>query len=142
MIFVFYNIYHIRYILLIYGEYHIKYDFMHIVCLSYLLRGFRHTDPETPGVGSSFNTTTRNNPMTQDVASQSTNLATRYCVMYLSCDPARRGRKDRFAYSMTVVHFRKVLNMQKIGSPGKADTVISLRFYKSDCNCILLKLHH
>ena len=31
--------------------------------------------------------------------------------------PARRGRKDRFAYSLTVLHFRKIVNVQKIGSP-------------------------
>nr|AFK88831.1 hypothetical protein [Salmonella sp. 96A-29192] len=69
MIFVFDNIYHIRYILLIYGKYHIKYDFMHIVCLSYLLRGFRHTDPETPGFGSSGIAPVLHTPSTQDVAS-------------------------------------------------------------------------
>ncbi|MCT6992928.1 hypothetical protein M1731_11505, partial [Salmonella enterica subsp. enterica serovar Javiana] len=67
MIFVFYNIYHIRYILLIYGKYHIKYDFMHIVCLSYLLRGFRHTDPETPGPGSAFCSRGRRHLKTQYV---------------------------------------------------------------------------
>lgn len=93
MIFVFYNIYHIRYILLIYGKYHIKYDFMHIVCLSYLLRGFRHTDPETPGPGSSLSSPVRRDPVTQDVAAQSSAVATRCCVIPLPCDPARRAEK-------------------------------------------------
>ncbi|EJI78135.1 hypothetical protein SEEE6482_13892 [Salmonella enterica subsp. enterica serovar Enteritidis str. 58-6482] len=32
--------------------------------------------------------------------------------------------------------------MQKIGSPGKADTVIPLRFYKLDCNFMWLKFHY
>ncbi|EAP2901065.1 hypothetical protein BIA58_23385 [Salmonella enterica] len=41
-----------------------------------------------------------------------------------------------------MVHFRKVVNTQKIGSHGKADTVIRFRFYKPGCNCIWLKLQH
>lgn len=124
MIFVFDDIHHIRYELLICGKYHIKYDFMHIVYLSYLLRGFRHTDPETPGPGSSSSSPVRRDPVTQDVAAQSAAVATRCCVMTLPCDPARRGRKDRFAYSLTVVHFRKVVNRQKIGSPENSRPVI------------------
>ncbi|ELO31386.1 hypothetical protein SEEE1392_17070, partial [Salmonella enterica subsp. enterica serovar Enteritidis str. 648901 39-2] len=52
------------------------------------------------------------------------------------------GRKDRFAYSLTVVHFRKVVNRQKIGSPENSRPVIPLRFYKFDCNCMWLKFHY
>ncbi|PRT81371.1 hypothetical protein B1R64_09990 [Salmonella enterica subsp. enterica serovar Weltevreden] len=61
-------------------------------------------------------------------------MATRYCVMTLPCDPASRGGKDRFAYSLTVVHFRKVANKKKIGSSRKGRTVINSRFYQSGCN--------
>ncbi|EDE7122145.1 hypothetical protein UP27_004100 [Salmonella enterica subsp. enterica serovar Hvittingfoss] len=62
--------------------------------------------------------------------------------MNLPCDPARRGRKDRFAYSLTVVHFRKVADKKKIGSSRKGRTVIPLSFYNPGCNCVWLKLHH
>nr|AFK90426.1 hypothetical protein [Salmonella enterica subsp. salamae] len=62
--------------------------------------------------------------------------------MTLPCDPARRGRKDRFAYSLTVVHFRKVANKKKIGSSENSRPVIPLCFYKLGCNCMWLKLHH
>lgn len=103
---------------------------------------FPRADPKKARVGSSSSSPARRDPVTQDVAALSAAVATRCCVMNLPCDPARRGRKDRFAYSLTVVHFRKVMNRQKIGSPGKADTVIPLCFYKLGCNCILLKLHN
>lgn len=69
-------------------------------------------------------------------------LATGYCVRTLPCDPARRGRKDRFAYSLTVVHFRKVVNRQKIGSHENSHPVIRFRFYKLGCNYFLLKSHY
>ncbi|EDJ8986872.1 hypothetical protein GFI10_22455 [Salmonella enterica subsp. diarizonae] len=58
------------------------------------------------------------------------------CVNPSFPDQVRRGGKERFAYSLTVVHFRKVYNTKKIGSHGKADTVIRFRFYKLGCNCI------
>lgn len=101
-----------------------------------LLTLFLREDPEKVSPGSSSSSPARRDPVTQDVASSSTKMATRYCVMNLPCDPARRGRKDRFAYSLTVVHFRKLVNRQKIGSPENSRPVISLRFYNSGCNCI------
>ena len=39
-------------------------------------------------------------------------------------DPACCSRKQCFAYSLTVVNFRKSVNTPEIGSTGKADTVI------------------
>ncbi|EBC7388861.1 hypothetical protein C7K91_24425, partial [Salmonella enterica] len=66
----------------------------------------------------------RRDPVTQDVAAESAALATRCCVMNFPCDPARRGRKDRFAYSHTMVNFRKVENSQKIGSHENSHPVI------------------
>lgn len=112
MIFVFYNIYHIRYILLIYGKYHIKYDFMHIVCLSYLLRGFRHTDPETPGTGSVFSGPWLRRLLTQYLVEKFTTIHTTCGIFALPCDTSPGARKDRFAYFLTMLYFRKVPNMQ------------------------------
>ncbi|EDS2240942.1 hypothetical protein GTL34_004727 [Salmonella enterica] len=67
--------------------------------------------------------------MTQDVAAQSAANDTRYCVMHLPCDPVLRGRKDRFAYSLSVLHFRKLRNKRKVGSGRKDGTVIYPRGY-------------
>lgn len=43
---------HISNDFMINDKYHTQYDFMHIVYLSYLLRGFLYTDPKTPKVGT------------------------------------------------------------------------------------------
>lgn len=107
-----------------------------------LLTLFLREDPKKGSPGSSSSSPVRRDPVTQDVAAQSAAVATRCCVTNLPCDPARRGRKDRFAYSLTVVHFRKVVNRQKIGSPENSRPVIRFRFYKLSCNFMLLKLHH
>ncbi|EDE6508663.1 hypothetical protein BXJ38_22070 [Salmonella enterica subsp. enterica serovar Enteritidis] len=99
-------------------------------CLAYgyvkdmLFSLFFTADPFSGRTGSSFNTTMRNNPMTQDVAAQSAANDTRYCVMHLLCDPVLRGRKDRFAYSLAVLHFRKVVIWKKVGSGRKDGAVI------------------
>ena len=81
-------------------------------------------DPKKGRVGSPRTAPARCDLVTQDVAAPSAAFATRCCVMTLPCDPARRGRKDRFAYSLPVVHFRKVVNKQKIGSSEKHRPVI------------------
>lgn len=96
---------------------------------------FSSEDPKKGRVGSAGIDPVLHTPSTQDVAALSSAVATRCCVMTLPCDPARRGRKDRFAYSLTVVHFRKVVNRQKIGSPENSCQVIRFRFYKPGCNC-------
>ncbi|ECJ3538751.1 hypothetical protein FQA38_22965 [Salmonella enterica] len=67
--------------------------------------------------------------MTQDVAAQSAANDTRYCVMHLPRDPARRDRKQRFAYSLSVLHFRKRLNNAKPGSGRNREKVIYPRGY-------------
>lgn len=51
------------------------------------------------------------------------------CVSRPDRDPPRGGRYCRFAYSVCVVHFRKVVNRQKIGSPRNGHPVIYLRGY-------------
>ncbi|EBQ9797529.1 hypothetical protein DOR57_23240 [Salmonella enterica subsp. salamae] len=50
--------------------------------------------------------------------------------------------KECFAYFLTVLNFRKVVNRQKIGSPENSRPVILFRFYKPGCNLRWLKLHH
>ncbi|MEF3563906.1 hypothetical protein V4S60_16125 [Citrobacter freundii] len=81
-------------------------------------------DPKKGRVGSAGNHPVRCGPVTQDVAAQPTAVATRYCVMPLPFDPARCTGKQRYDYSLTVVHFRKVMNRQKIGSPENSRPVI------------------
>ncbi|EIJ04932.1 hypothetical protein ECB41_A0156 [Escherichia coli B41] len=54
--------------------------------------------------------------MTQYLVAKFTTIHTTCGVCPLLCETSRRARKDRFVYSLTVVHFRKVANRQKIGS--------------------------
>lgn len=53
------------------------------------------------------------------------------CVYPLPRDPSCRGRYCRFAYSLTVLHFRKVVICQKIGSDRNGHPVIYQRGYIS-----------
>ncbi|MFY8392685.1 hypothetical protein ACOWX9_27445, partial [Klebsiella pneumoniae] len=46
------------------------------------------------------------------------------CVPPLPCDRPLTTLKGRFAYSLTVVHFRKVVIRKKIGSAGNGHPVI------------------
>ncbi|EAB4416605.1 hypothetical protein D7B12_14170 [Salmonella enterica] len=121
------NIQYIRY-----GTIH-KYSTIHLIHTIQLIHTVRtvHTlslffrsDPKKGRVGSPRTAPARSDPVTQDVAAQSADVATRCCVRTLPCDPARRGRKDRCGYSLTVLHFRKVVNGQKIGSAEKHRQVI------------------
>ncbi|ATX99289.1 hypothetical protein AM349_24695 (plasmid) [Citrobacter freundii] len=57
-------------------------------------------------------------------ATLSAELSSICCVNSSLSDQVLRGGKDRFAYSLTVVHFRKVVNRQKIGSPENSHPVI------------------
>nr|QQZ46979.1 hypothetical protein [Escherichia coli] len=56
------------------------------------------------------------------------------CVISLTCDAPRRGGKQRYDYFLSVVHFRKVVIFQKVGSGGNGSPIITLCFYKSDFN--------
>lgn len=85
---------------------------------------FPRADPKKGRTGSYGNHPARCGPVTQDVAAQSAAVATRCCVMTLPCDAARCTGKQRYDYSLTVVHFRKVVNRQKIGSPENSRPVI------------------
>lgn len=85
---------------------------------------FFKEDPEKGSPGSSSAPPARCSTETQDVAAQPAAVATRCCVMTLPCDAARCTGKQRYDYSLTVVHFRKVMNRQKIGSPENSCPVI------------------
>ncbi|ECL5010212.1 hypothetical protein FTG99_18760, partial [Salmonella enterica] len=64
------------------------------------------------------------------------------CVMHLLSDPASRGRKRRYDYFLTVLYFRKISYIEKIGSSRNRHPVIRFRFYKLGCNCIWLKFQN
>lgn len=67
-------------------------------------------DPKTLSSGSASAPPARSGPETQDVAVFPADHDARCCVPPLPRNPVLRGRKDRFAYSLTMVHFRKVMN--------------------------------
>lgn len=85
---------------------------------------FRHPDPEIGCSGSASPSPARCGPLTQYVVGQSGDEATRCCVSPLPRDPARSSRKQGFAYFLTVVEFRKLLNNIKVGSGRNGHPVI------------------
>lgn len=99
-------------------------------------------DPKTPSYGSSSPSAQRYIPSAQHVVPHTVAHGTICCVVSLDCDAPRRGGKQRYDDFLSVVHFRKVVNRQKIGSPENSRPVIPLRFYKLDCNCMWLKFHY
>ncbi|EPL2513495.1 hypothetical protein RFC80_004775 [Klebsiella pneumoniae] len=85
---------------------------------------FSRSDPKKGSSGSAFRPPARSGPATQDVAVFLADHDARCCVPALPRYPVLRGRKDRFAYSVCVVHFRKVVIRKKIGSAGNNHPVI------------------
>ncbi|WP_127353127.1 hypothetical protein [Enterobacter kobei] len=81
-------------------------------------------DPKTPGSGSSFRTPSRSGAEAQYVAVLPAAHDAICCVTSLPRDPPRGSGFWHFAYSLTVVHFRKVVIRQKIGSAGNGHPVI------------------
>ncbi|HFN6202082.1 TPA: hypothetical protein ACHFSJ_004918 [Escherichia coli] len=81
-------------------------------------------DPKTHCSGSDSAPPARSGPETQDVAVFPAVSDHICCAPPLPRDPARSSGKQRFAYSLTVVHFRKVLNTPEIGSPENCHPVI------------------
>jgi hypothetical protein len=73
-------------------------------------------DPKKARPGSPEHAPARGGAETQHLVLQSDAYHTRCCVFALPRDPARRGRKGRFAYFVCVVHFRKVSYRAKVGS--------------------------
>lgn len=70
--------------------------------------------------------------MTQDVAVLSAGYDAICCIPQPDRDLLPDGRYCRFAYSLTVVHFRKVVIRRKTGSAGNGHPVIYLRVYIAD----------
>ncbi|EFB6885331.1 hypothetical protein FOM81_20620 [Escherichia coli] len=85
---------------------------------------FSRSDPKKARDGSAASPPGRCRPLTQYVAVPSAAPDAICCVPPLPRDPARSVQKGRFAYSLTVVHFRKPANMQKTGSPRSSHPVI------------------
>lgn len=85
---------------------------------------FFRSDPKTGGPGSSSDAPVRCSPVTQDVAVILAYDDAICCVPLLPRDRLLTTGKCRFAYSLTVVHFRKVVIRRKIGSAGNGHPVI------------------
>ncbi len=115
---------HIRYCSVVNAKYHIQYDFIRVIQLSYRLPVFRRADPISGCSGSAFRPPPLSGPETQDVAVFSSDDDARCCVPPLPRDRLLTTGKRRFAYSPTVVNFRKLLNTQKIGSYRNGHPVI------------------
>ena len=81
-------------------------------------------DPKTLSSGSDSAPPARSGPATQDVAVFLADDDAICCVPPLPRDLPLTTGKRRFAYSLTVVHFRKVVIRKKIGSAGNGHPVI------------------
>ncbi len=81
-------------------------------------------DPKTHCSGSAFRPPVRSGPETQDVAVFLADDDARCCVPPLPRDRPLTTLKGRFAYSLTVVHFRKLRKARKVGSERNGRPVI------------------
>lgn len=81
-------------------------------------------DPKKGSSGSSLRPTARSGPATQDVAVLSAEVDAICCVSPLPRDRPLTIGKRRFAYSLTVVHFRKLRKARKVGSDRNGSPVI------------------
>lgn len=88
----------------------------------------------TPSYGSSSPSAQRYIPSAQHVVPHTVAHGTICCVVSLDCDAPRRGGKQRYDDFLSVVHFRKVVYSNKVGSIRNGNAVITLCFYKSDFN--------
>lgn len=98
-----------------------------ILCVLFiiiLLRLFCRADPVSGCSGSSSPPTQRHLPSSQHVVPDSAADDTICCVISLTCDASRRGGKQRYDYFLSVVHFRKVVIFEKVGSDGNGSPVI------------------
>jgi len=81
-------------------------------------------DPKTHCSGSSSQPPGRSGPETQDVAVLPAEDDARCCVPPLPRDRPLTTGKRRFAFSLTVVHFRKLRKARKVGSGRNGRPVI------------------
>ena len=91
-------------------------------------------DPKKVSSGSSSPSAQRYIPSAQHVVPHTVANGTICCVVSLDCDAPRRGGKQRYDDFLSVVHFRKVVYSNKVGSIRNGNAVITLCFYKSDFN--------
>lgn len=99
-----------------------------------LVSHFSRSDPKNTSYGSSSPSTQRYIPSAQHVVPHTVAHGTICCVVSLDCDAPRRGGKQRYDDFLSVVHFRKVVYSNKVGSIRNGNAVITLCFYKSDFN--------
>ncbi|HGF0151534.1 TPA: hypothetical protein ACGBUC_005719 [Klebsiella variicola] len=85
---------------------------------------FSRSDPKNTSSGSAFRPPALCGPLTQYVAVLSAAGYAICCVNPLPRDRPLTTGKGRFAYSLTVVHFRKVVIRKKIGSDRNGHPVI------------------
>ncbi|EPH0832685.1 hypothetical protein L9Z18_005262, partial [Klebsiella pneumoniae] len=77
---------------------------------------FSRSDPKKGSSGSAGTAPARSGPETQDVAVFLADDDARCCVPPLPRDLPLTTGKRRFAYSLRVVHFRKLHKVRKVGS--------------------------
>ena len=82
------------------------------------------SDPISGGSGSAFRPPARSGTITQYVAVYSATDDAICCVPPLPRDRPLTTGKGRFAYSLTVVHFRKLRKARKVGSERNGRPVI------------------
>ncbi len=99
-----------------------------------LFSHFFTADPKKASYGSSSPSAQRYIPSAQHVVPHTVAHGTICCVVSLDCDAPRRGGKQRYDDFLSVVHFRKVVYSNKVGSIRNGNAVITLCFYKSDFN--------
>ncbi|EPY4221089.1 hypothetical protein ACJEQL_27865 [Klebsiella pneumoniae] len=85
---------------------------------------FSRSDPKKGSSGSSSQPPGRSGPETQDVAVLPAEDDARCCVPPLPRDRPLTTGKRRFAFSLTVVHFRKLRKARKVGSGRNGRPVI------------------
>ncbi|MGT9106988.1 hypothetical protein ACVV59_26800 [Klebsiella pneumoniae] len=89
-----------------------------------LVSHFSRSDPKNTSSGSAFRPPVRSGPETQDVAVLPAEDDAICCVPPLPRDRPLTTGKRRFAYSLTVVHFRKLRKARKVGSGRNGRPVI------------------
>ncbi|MET6750878.1 hypothetical protein ABNU05_28320 [Klebsiella pneumoniae] len=89
-----------------------------------LVSHFSRSDPKKGSSGSDSAPPARSGPETQDVAVLSAGCNAICCVPPLPRDRLLTTGKRRFAYSLTVVHFRKLHKVRKVGSNRNGRPVI------------------
>ncbi|ECZ6346556.1 hypothetical protein F8W51_23195 [Salmonella enterica] len=85
---------------------------------------FSRSDPKKASSGSLRTPPAHSGPATQDVAVFLADDDARCCVPPLPRNRPLTTLKGRFAYSLTVVHFRKLWNNIKVGSGQSGRQVI------------------